>query len=92
MLMPPACAPLPRPVCGPPPAFRTPQLAVRKLAQERVGHTPRSLPDLRRARGYAGGGGGGAAGEGPPVTLMALQKKAVASLYLPAISGAKRPP
>lgn len=28
------------------------------------------------------GGGGGA---GAPVTLMALQKKAVASLYLPAI-------
>ena len=39
---------------GPPPAFRTPQVSTRKLAQERVG--PRSLPDLRRARGAGGGG------------------------------------
>ena len=59
-----------------------------RWAQERVG--PRSLPDLRRARG-AGGGGGGGGGAGAPVTLMALQKKAVASLYLPAIEPKRRP-
>ena len=80
---------IPAPPDGPPPAFRTPQVSTRKLAQERVG--PRSLPDLRRARGAGGGGGGGGGGAGAPVTLMALQKKAVASLYLPAIETKRRP-
>ena len=41
--------------------------------------------DVGAGGGAGGGGGGGGGGAGAPVTLMALQKKAVASLYLPAI-------
>ena len=72
---------IPAPPDGPPPAFRTPQVA---HTQARPGTCRSAIaprPDGRAARAAAAVA---AVAAGAPVTLMALLK-AVPSLYLPAI-------